>query len=74
MKAVWDDRLLTRARAFSISAEWEFCFADDGLVCTTCERSMLDARGLLTVEGIVTATLRHMVMQHGYSLKEPQDA
>jgi hypothetical protein len=76
--AVWDDRLITRDRAAGLTGEWPVRVQDQDaaglfLRCGkgTCDGNILrlpDPGMLISVDGMISAVLRHMVMCHGQSL------
>jgi hypothetical protein len=71
---VWDDRLISRARACALAAEWPLMFSSaPGVTVMQCGRCTLavttiPATVTVTHDGLVPAVLRHMVMQHGQAL------
>ena len=76
MQAVWDERLMTRARAADMAGMWELYLDHEQpditfLRCSTCKGNvtLLPADGkIISVDGMIAAVLGHMVKCHGCSL------
>lgn len=72
MKQVWNDKLLSRSRAADMSGDWELKLDYPYLRCNLCNMNVLklpDNDALITVDGIMSATVRHMTTTaHGYTL------
>jgi len=72
----WDERLITRERAANLAGTWELHVDNQEydinyLRCAQCQGNILQlprAGRLVTLDGILSATVRHMVMSHNYSL------
>ena len=72
----WDERLISRERAANLAGMWEATLDHQGeggsfLRCAQCKGNMLKLPGpghLLSVDGIISAVVRHMTMTHNYSL------
>lgn len=69
---IWDDRLLSRHRAADMSGEWLIKVDYPYLRCGQCDMNIMLLPGdgkLISVDGIMSAVVRHMVMTaHGYTL------
>ena len=84
MAVIWDERLITRERAANRCGTWALKIDarsegpdNDGfdvpvyLRCADCDGNvtMLPAAGkLVDIDGLISAVVRHMTMNHGYSL------
>lgn len=71
MTAIWDGRLITRHHAADLSGPWELKMDAPYLRCGQCDGNitMLPRNGtIINVDGIIAAVIRHMCMNHGYSL------
>ena len=76
MTVIWDERLITRARAADSCGDWglKVDYADEGLVflrCWKCDGNVMllpSAGTMINVDGIITATLGHKVKCHGFNL------
>ena len=71
MTVVWDDRLITRHHAADMAGTWELKMDAPYLRCGLCDGNvtMLPGNGkIINVDGIITVVVRHMTMNHGYSL------
>ena len=71
MTAIWDDRLITRHHAADMAGAWDLKTDPPYLRCGTCDGNvtMLPAGGkLVDIDGLMSAVVRHMTMNHGYSL------
>jgi hypothetical protein len=73
---VWDDRLISRARAADLCGEWPLVLdiredAAAYLRCARCDGNVLllpRPGRQLSVDGLIAAAVRHMTMSHDYSL------
>ena len=71
MSVTWDERLITRHRAADMAGAWELKLDHPYLRCGQCDGNvrMLPADGKTTnVDALIAAVVRHMAMNHGYSL------
>ena len=71
MSVTWDDRLITRHHAADMAGPWELKMDPPYLRCKECGGNvlMLPAEGkIIDIDGLISATVRHMTMNHGYSL------
>jgi len=80
MTAQWDDRLISRERAYAIVADWPLYPQERAgqvfLDCQACGRAVTRLIGaehhgtgyLMTPDGIMSAVLRHAVTYHDQSL------
>jgi len=77
----WDDRLISRQRAYDLAGEWPLEYStyhlasgqELHLICARCGLSAgrLNLAGrtpLVTMDGMISMVLRHMVMQHAVAL------
>ena len=68
---VWDDRLISQERAYKLSGNWEMTLDAPYLRCGTCDGNILKLPSYgkcITLDGLTAAVVRHMVMNHNYSL------
>ena len=79
MSVIWDERLITRQRAADMCGTWQLkvdvqsVIAPEGvyLRCGQCDGNVtrLPAPGkIIDIDGLISAVVRHMTMNHGYSL------
>ena len=81
MSVIWDERLITRQRAADMCGTWHVWIDNSDydvvyLRCGQCDGNVirLPATGkLIDIDGLISATVRHMTMNHGYSLSGAQD-
>ena len=81
MTVIWDERLITRQRAADMCGTWHLKIDNSDydvvyLRCGQCDGNVirLPATGkLIDIDGLISATVRHMTMNHGYSLSGAQD-
>ena len=72
----WDERLITRERAANLAGTWEATIDPQHgggtyLRCAQCKGNMLKlppAGWVFNFDGILSAVVRHMAMNHNYSL------
>lgn len=69
---VWDDRLISQAKAAAMTGNWGLKVDYPFLRCEQCDMNVLklpDQGKTVNVDGIMSAVVRHMVMtKHGYVL------
>lgn len=68
---IWDERLISRARAANMCGTWELKTDLPYLRCNQCDGNitMLPSGGrVINVDGLISAVLGHMVKCHDYSL------
>ncbi len=72
MTVIWDERLITRARAADACGEWEmYIDSERYLRCGQCAGNigLLPSPGkILSADGIISLVLGHMVKCHDYPL------
>ena len=71
MTVTWDERLITRHKAADMAGIWELKLDHPYLRCAQCDGNvtMLPGDGkIINVDGMISAVVRHMTMNHGYSL------
>ena len=81
MSATWDDRLITRHHAADMAGAWDLKIDarsegpdNDGfdvpvyLRCGLCDGNITKLPALTSIDGLIAAVVRHMTMNHGYSL------
>ena len=71
MTVTWDERLITRQRAADMCGTWPLKMDHPYLRCGQCDGNVtrLPASGkLLDIDGLISASVRHMTGNHGYSL------
>lgn len=71
MTAVWDDRLITQARAAAMAGSWDLKIDAPYLRCAACDGNvtMLPGNGkVITTDQLISLVVGHMVRNHGYSL------
>jgi hypothetical protein len=76
MTVIWDERLISRHQAADMSGTWELKIDHPYLRCGSCDGNvtMFPAAGkILNVDGLISAVVRHMTMNHGYSLSGSRD-
>jgi len=76
-KVVWDERLITRERAANMAGTWGLKVDNRGVTpgvylrCGQCDGNvmLLPPSGyLVDPDAIISAVVRHMAMNHNYSL------
>ena len=86
MSVTWDERLITRQRAADMCGTWplKMDYQTPGttsggvayLRCGQCSGNVIRLPGpgkIVDIDGLISATVRHMTMNHGYSLSGAQD-
>ena len=76
MTVIWDERLITRQRAADMCGTWQLAVDPPYLRCADCAGNILKlpADGkIIDIDGLISAVVRHMTMNHGYSLSGAQD-
>ena len=71
MSVTWDERLISRQRAADMCGTWHLAVDHPYLRCADCTGNILKlpAEGkVVDIDGLISATVRHMTMNHGYSL------
>ena len=71
MTAIWDERLITRHRAADRCGTWQLTVDPPYLRCKDCGGNVLKlpAPGkIVDIDGLISAVVRHMTVNHGYSL------
>ena len=83
MTVEWDDRLITRHHAADMAGPWDLKIDVDHnclegrpevpvyLRCGQCDGNVTklpDAGKILNMDGLISAVVRHMTMNHGYAL------
>ena len=71
MTVIWDERLITRQRAADMCGTWPLAVDHPYLRCKDCGGNVikLPAEGkIVDIDGLISAAVRHMTMNHGYSL------
>ena len=78
MTAIWDDRLITRHHAADMAGAWDLKIDITGhsdyddlatyLRCGQCDGNVTKLPALTSIDGLISAVVRHMTMNHGYSL------
>ena len=71
MTMVWDDRLISRHHAADMAGVWDLKMDYPYLRCGICDGNvtMLPSAGkIINIDGMIAAVVRHMTMNHGYSL------
>lgn len=76
MGVIWDERLITRHRAADMAGTWNIKVDYAGphtayLRCAQCDGNitLLPTAGkIINVDGMISAVVRHMAGNHGYSL------
>lgn len=69
--AVWNPKLITRARAADMCGTWGLTIDGQYLRCAQCDGNvtMLPRDGrILNIDGMISAVVRHMTMNHDYKL------
>ena len=76
MSVTWDERLISRQRAADMCGTWRLAVDHPYLLCADCTGNILKlpAEGkIVDIDGLISAVVRHMTMNHGYSLSGAQD-
>jgi hypothetical protein len=76
MTAVWNEKLITRARAADLCGTWpvKVDVQDHGtayLRCLECDGNitlLTSAGTVVSVDGLIAAVLRHLCSSHDYNL------
>ena len=71
MSVIWDERLITRQRAADMCGTWQLAVDHPYLRCADCTGNVTrlpDAGKIVDIDGLISAVVRHMTMNHGYSL------
>ena len=71
MTVIWDERLITRHRAADMAGAWQLKLDHPYLRCADCTGNVikLPADGkIVDIDGLMSAVVRHMCMNHGYAL------
>lgn len=68
MTATWDDRLITRHHAADMAGAWDLKLDHPYLRCGLCDGNVTKLPAILSIDGLIAAVVRHMTMNHGYSL------
>ena len=76
MAVIWDERLITRERAANMCGTWALKVDNSDydvvfLRCAQCDGNVtrLPASGKIAdIDGLISAVVRHMTINHGYSL------
>ena len=76
MTVVWDERLITRQRAADMCGTWQLTVDPPYLRCADCTGNVTrlpDAGKIIDIDGLISAVVRHMTMNHGYALSGASD-
>ena len=76
MSVTWDERLISRHRAADMAGVWDLKVDHPYLRCGQCDGNVTklpDAGKLLNMDGLISAVVRHMTMNHGYALSGASD-
>ena len=68
MTVAWDDRLITRHHAADMAGAWDLKTDPPYLRCGLCDGNITKLPALTSIDGLISAVVRHMTMNHGYSL------
>ena len=68
MSVTWDDRLITRHHAADMAGAWDLKLDHPYLRCGQCDGNITKLPALTSIDGLIAAVVRHMTMNHGYSL------
>jgi hypothetical protein len=71
MTVIWNEKLITRHRAADMAGTWLLKMDLPYLRCGQCDGNitMLPSNGkIVDIDGLISAVVRHMCMNHGYSL------